>query len=266
MLIKLDDKTADHVAERLSPTRRPAPRRAGPLTHLGPRHRARRPRRVQRRHRRRRLLLRPALTVATRHQRELERPRPPVPPQRHRPVRPHPGRPRRHRRTPQRTTPQDPRDGILQPNDSTSLSRPPLESAHIFRPQYRHRGSRGPSKVQPYQPRHNNAVRPIVDQSARIAVPWRWPTGRARTRRSVARPARISRGHDGSPSPDLPYFAGWPSRLGDRTGIVRRSAAPTCSLRGSPEPVGPSVADESGRCPTRRGGAPMCHLEGSECG
>ena len=111
MLIKLDDKTADHVAERLADQHRPAARRTGPLADLGPRHRTRRPRRVQRRHRHRRLLLRPALAVATRHQRELQRPRPPVPPQRHRPLRPQPRRPRPHRRPPQRPPPQDPRLG-----------------------------------------------------------------------------------------------------------------------------------------------------------
>ena len=111
MLIKLDNKTADHVAARLGRGHRPPPRRAARVAHLGPRHRARRPRHLHRRHRRPRLLLRPPLTLAARHQRELERPRPPVPPQRHRPVRAHPSRPRRDRPPPQHPPPQNPRMG-----------------------------------------------------------------------------------------------------------------------------------------------------------
>jgi hypothetical protein len=107
----------------------PAPRRARPLTHLGPRHRTRRPRPVHHRDRHPGLLLRPTLTLATRQQRELERPRAPIPPQRHRPVGPHPRRPRP--RSPAASThdPARPSAGRLRPNDSTSSSRPPLESA-----------------------------------------------------------------------------------------------------------------------------------------
>ena len=80
-----------------------------------------------------RLLLRPALTLAARHQRELERPRPPVPPQRHRPVHPHPRRPRPHRRPPQRTPPQDPRMGYssrtIQPTCRDHHLKPPTSHA-----------------------------------------------------------------------------------------------------------------------------------------
>ena len=43
MLIKLENSTAEHVTERLAENIVPAPRRAGPLAHLGPGQRARRP-------------------------------------------------------------------------------------------------------------------------------------------------------------------------------------------------------------------------------
>ncbi len=55
------------------------------------------------------LLLRPALALAARQQREHQRAAPPVLPQRHRPLRPHRRRPPRRRRQPQRPTPPNPR-------------------------------------------------------------------------------------------------------------------------------------------------------------
>ena len=65
-------------------------------------------------HRPRHLLLRPALTVAARQQREHQRPAPPILAQGHRPVLPRARHPRQHRRRAQRPTPpapplQDPR-------------------------------------------------------------------------------------------------------------------------------------------------------------
>src|SRR4051795_12705966 len=70
--------------------------RAAALTDLGPRQRALRARTVQGRHRHRRLLRRPALTLAARHEREHQRPAAPVLPQgqRHLPLEPR-GPPRR---------------------------------------------------------------------------------------------------------------------------------------------------------------------------
>ena len=116
MLIKLDRQDRRSRRRPSRRTHRAAPRRTRPLADLGPRHRAGRARRVQRRHRRRRVLLRPALTMAARHQRELERARPPVPPQRHRPLRPHPRRPRRTSPRSSTSAHARPSDGILQPN------------------------------------------------------------------------------------------------------------------------------------------------------
>ena len=55
------------------------------------------------------LLLRPAQPLAARHQREHQRPAPPVLPQGHRPQPPQPRRPRRRRRRAQRPAPQDTR-------------------------------------------------------------------------------------------------------------------------------------------------------------
>ena len=76
----------------------PDPARAAPPDpHLGPRQGDGRPRPVHRRHRRAGLLLRPPQPLAAGHQREHQRPAPPVLPQGHRPVGPQPGPPRRRR-------------------------------------------------------------------------------------------------------------------------------------------------------------------------
>ena len=74
MLIKLEDKSAEHVAAHRR-TRHAAPGRAGPLPHLGPRLRDGRPRQLQCGHGHPGLLLRPRQPLAAREQRELERPR-----------------------------------------------------------------------------------------------------------------------------------------------------------------------------------------------
>ena len=59
-------------------------------------------------HRPRRLVLRPAVPMAARHQREHQRPAAPVLPQPHRPRPTHPTRPRRSRSRPQHPTPKNP--------------------------------------------------------------------------------------------------------------------------------------------------------------
>ena len=74
----------DHRASRTAPS----------FAHLGPRQRDGRPRPVQHHHRRPRLLLRPAQSLATRQQREHQRSVAPVLPQTHRDRALHPGRPR----------------------------------------------------------------------------------------------------------------------------------------------------------------------------
>ena len=76
---------------------------------LGPRQGAVRARPVQGRHRHRRLLRRPALALAARHEREHQRPAAPVLPQRHRPVPLEPRRPPRRPGRDQQPAPQDPR-------------------------------------------------------------------------------------------------------------------------------------------------------------
>ena len=111
--------------------RRPPPRRTRPQPHLGPRQRTHRPRHVQRRHRRRRLLRRPPQPLAARQQRELERhssasscPKAPTCPSTAKPT---------STTSPPSSTdaPARPSHGILQPNDSTSSSRPPHDSAPL---------------------------------------------------------------------------------------------------------------------------------------
>ena len=81
---------ARHTRRRAGPRRddRPDPAAAhapGQVADLGPGHRDGPTRPVQRRHRHRGLLLRPALTLAARHEREHQRAAAPVLPQRHQP-------------------------------------------------------------------------------------------------------------------------------------------------------------------------------------
>src|SRR5690606_8102620 len=103
----------DRRPRRRTPRSRhvPAPPTPAAVPHLGPRNRTRPTPQVQCRHRRRRLLLRPPLALAERQQRKLQRPRPPIPPQRNRPQTTHPSRPRHHRTQTQRKATQTTRLG-----------------------------------------------------------------------------------------------------------------------------------------------------------
>ncbi len=108
MLIKVDNKTAEHVAARIAENigRLPTHLRRSLTwdqgTELAAHHRFTIATDIPV------YFCDPPLPMATRHQRKLERPRPPIPPQRNRPLQTHPSRTRRHRRTTQRTPPQDP--------------------------------------------------------------------------------------------------------------------------------------------------------------
>ena len=109
MLVGLDARTAPAVRAALTAHVSELPRAAHSDLDLGPRQRDGRPRRVHHRHRDAGLLLRPAITLATRLEREHQRPAAPVPPQEQRPLHPRPRPTRRDRRRAQRTTSTDPR-------------------------------------------------------------------------------------------------------------------------------------------------------------
>jgi hypothetical protein len=110
MLLHLPgDHTAETVRAAMTAKLAELPDPPGPLGHLGSRQRDVRPRPFHDRNGHPGLLLRPPLALAARHQREHQRPPPPVLPQRHRPVGPQPRTPRRRRRQPQQPSPQYPR-------------------------------------------------------------------------------------------------------------------------------------------------------------
>lgn len=121
MLIKLDNKTAEHVAERLTPSSAEDPAAAVQIVDLGPRQRNGPAYPVHRRYRYRCVLLRPAFPVAAGQQRELERACPPIPAQRHRPISSLPRRPRQHGTITQQQTKNDTRLG--QPSRTTKPTR-----------------------------------------------------------------------------------------------------------------------------------------------
>ena len=100
---------AEAVRDAITAAVSALPGRAAPLADLGPGRRDGPARPAPRRHRPGRLLRRPALALAARHQREHQRPAPPVLPQGHRPGPPHPRRPGRRRQRPQHPPPQDTR-------------------------------------------------------------------------------------------------------------------------------------------------------------
>ena len=101
------------------------------------------------RHRRAGLLLRSAQPLAARHQREHQRPAPPVLPQRHRPLHGHPGRARRRRRRTQRPTSTPTRIPDTIERSTTSSSRPPLETAGSLARLRRRHGLLGPRNQRP---------------------------------------------------------------------------------------------------------------------
>lgn len=108
---------------------RPGARAAAPIPHLGPGPRDDRPPAPRRRPRHGGVLLRPARTVATTHQREHQPAPPTMAPQRHRPQPVPPTPPRRDRPPPQHHAPPPPPMGHSQRPLPFPLSRPPVERA-----------------------------------------------------------------------------------------------------------------------------------------
>ena len=108
MLVKVDGKDTTTVVDALAIA---SPDASGPAPsepHLGPRHGTRRPQALHRRHRRRRVLLRPSKPLAARHEREHQRTAPSVLPEEDRPLGPQPSRPGRGRCSAEHQAAQDP--------------------------------------------------------------------------------------------------------------------------------------------------------------